>query len=57
VANLQTGVEVYNVSDPHHPALVASDDRFAPHDVAADGGVAYLADQDDGFVALEYVAD
>jgi len=56
VANLQTGVEVYDVSDPKHPALVASDDRFAPHDVAFDGHVAYLADQDDGFVALELVA-
>jgi hypothetical protein len=52
LADLQEGVEVYDVVDPQHPALLYADDRFAPHDLEFDGNVAYLADQDDGFVVL-----
>jgi hypothetical protein len=57
IADLHEGVELYDVRDPSHPRLVAQAQEYAPHEIALDGGYAYLADQDRGLVILEYIGD
>lgn len=54
VGDLQEGVEIYDVSDPLSPILLTQDHRYAPHDLFYDGVYAYLADQDHGFVILQF---
>ena len=54
IADLQEGVEAYDVSDSLHPRRVTEIKRYAPHDIFCDGAYLYLADQDRGFVILEY---
>ena len=55
IGDLQEGIEIYDVSDPRSPELVAQDQHYAPHDIYFDGDFAYLADQDRGFIILEYL--
>jgi hypothetical protein len=55
IADLQEGVELYDVRDPARPQLIGRAENYAPHDITASGGYAYLADQDKGLVILEYV--
>jgi hypothetical protein len=57
IADLQEGVELYDVRDPGHPRLIARAENYAPHDITFDGQYAYLADQDKGLVILEYVEE
>ena len=54
IGDLHQGVEVYDLSDPASPTLIARDADYAPHDVFFDGTYAYLADQDHGFIILLY---
>ena len=54
VADLQDGVEVWDVSDPHAPQKLDGDGQYAPHGIFHDGTYLYLADQDQHFVVLAY---
>ena len=53
IGDLQEGIELYDVSNPRSPVLIAQDPAYAPHDVFFDGQTTYLADQDRGFIILE----
>jgi hypothetical protein len=55
IGDLQEGIKLFDVSDPRLPELVAQDQHYAPHDLFFNGDYAYLADQDRGFIILEYV--
>jgi hypothetical protein len=55
VGDLKKGIEMYDVSNPGSPVLIDQDSGYAPHDIFFDGQYAYLADQDRGFVILEYL--
>jgi hypothetical protein len=55
IVDLQEGIKLFDVSDPRLPELVAQDQHYAPHDLFFNGDYAYLADQDRGFIILEYV--
>ena len=55
VGDLQEGIELYDVSNPRSPVLITRDSSYAPHDIFFDGEYAYLADQDQGFIILEYI--
>ena len=55
IGDLKEGLEIYDMSDPRSPVLVAQDQHYAPHDIFFDGDYAYLADQDRGFIILEYM--
>lgn len=57
VGDLKEGIEFYDISNLQSPVLIAQDHRYAPHDVFYDGQYTYLADQDSGFVILEYTDD
>lgn len=57
VGDLQEGIEIYDISNPRSPVLVTQDQRFAPHDIFFDDDYVYLADQDRGFVILEYAEE
>jgi hypothetical protein len=54
IGDLQEGIELYDMSNPQAPVLIAQDPHYAPHDIFFDGEYAYLADQDRGFIILEY---
>jgi hypothetical protein len=57
IGDLKEGVKLYDVSNPRSPVLIAQDPGYAPHDVFFDGQYTYLADQDKGFIILEYVEE
>jgi hypothetical protein len=57
IGDLQQGVKIYDVSDPQSPLRLTNASRYAPHDIFFDGQYAYLADQDRGFIVLEYAGD
>lgn len=57
IGDLQQGVEIYDVSNPQSPVRTTDNPRFAPHDIFFDGQYAFLADQDRGFIILEYSVD
>ena len=44
----------YSRPSVENPLEVTCDPRYAPHSVLYDGEFIYLADQDHGFVILEY---
>lgn len=54
VGDLQEGIKIYTMSDPQALILIAQNENYAPHDLFFDGTYAYLADQDQGFVILQY---
>jgi hypothetical protein len=57
IGDLKQGIELYDVSNPRSPTLIATNASYAPHDIFFDGEYAYLADQDRGFIILAYVED
>lgn len=54
VGDLKEGIKIYTMNDPQALILIAQNGNYAPHDIFYDGTYAYLADQDQGFVILQY---
>ena len=48
---------LYDASNPVSPKLIAQNQGYAPHDIFFDGQYTYLADQDKGFIILEYLEE
>jgi|GEM_PF-1660238 len=53
VADLQEGVEIWNISDKKYPTLDMTIEEYAPHDIEVRDGIIYLADQDRSFVIID----
>jgi hypothetical protein len=53
VANLERGVDVWDIAAAGRPALVERHPQSALHSIAFDGRHLYLGDQNHGFFVLE----
>ena len=54
VADLQQGIEIWDITDIQNPVLSETIGKYAPHDLTARDNLIFLADQDRGFVVLRY---
>ncbi|MFX0094484.1 MAG: hypothetical protein ACFFBD_22290, partial [Candidatus Hodarchaeota archaeon] len=53
IADLLEGVELLNITDPIYPYELGQYST-APHSIFSVGNYVYVADQDDGFIILEF---
>ncbi|MFW9770193.1 MAG: LVIVD repeat-containing protein [Candidatus Thorarchaeota archaeon] len=54
IADLEQGVELLDISNPETPVEVAQHDDAAPHDLIYNNCYAYLADQDEEFLIVNF---
>ena len=53
VADLQDGLEIWNLNEIQNPQLVTVIEEYTSHDLTFKNGYLFLADQDRGFVILD----
>lgn len=54
IADLQQGLEIWDINDKKNPVLLTTLEEYAPHDIQVLDGIIFLADQDRSFVILDF---